>query len=230
MSNFLSNLLKTLEPNFKPRWDRYNSELVGIITNKTKWVDVGCGQNEWVVEYGSLALEAIGTDVVSPNNDSTFVLTKANKLPFEDNSIDLISLRFVVEHLQTINEDLNEFARVLKPNGKILILTTNVLNPFIFIAKYIPEKYKTPFLSKVFKVSDNDLFPTTHPLNRPSDFLNLGKHIKLRKIEYISDLNTNNPLMFLAFYLWHLITKPKFLNKFRTNLLVILDRLETKVE
>lgn len=56
----------------------------------------------------------------------------ATKLPFADNSFDLISCISVIEHLNNREDTLaiNEFGRVVKPGGKI-ILTFPVNNQFI---------------------------------------------------------------------------------------------------
>lgn len=217
-------ILDFLEPGFIPRWEAYDSQLCNLLSEEKVWVDVGCGQNEWVNTYKHLVKKAIGTDIDYPKNKKNFILRKASKLPFEDNSVDLISLRFVIEHLQEVENDLNEFSRILKPNGKVLILTTNLLCPYIWIAKYIPEKFKTPFLSRTFNVEEEKVFPTTHPLNKPSDYKNLKNDIVLDEIKFISDLNTNNLPFFSLFMIWHLLTKPKALHKFRTNILATLSK------
>jgi SAM-dependent methyltransferase len=224
MKKYLEKFVSNIEPKFKPRWEIYNQTLLSLLNNETNWVDVGCGQNQWVTEFGNLAKTAIGTDLYYPKNSSNFIIKDNDSLPFVDNSVNLITLRFVVEHIKDINKELKEYSRVLKKGGKVMLLTTNSANPLIRIAQYIPEKIKTPFLSKSFNVSEEHIFPTTHPLNKPSDFKNLPHGFKLSHIEYISDLNTGNLPFFIIFYLMHFVTKPKFLNQFRMNLLAIIEK------
>lgn len=50
-----------------------------------------------------------------------FIETSADRLPFEDNSFDIIFAFFMIYHLPDIDIALQEWKRVLKPKGKILI-------------------------------------------------------------------------------------------------------------
>lgn len=224
MKKYLERTTRFFDKRFLPRWLVYNNLLKSSIDDNTKWLDIGCGKNSWVKEFGSSAKLAIGTDVYDSDEGDSFIKCDLKSLPFDDESFDLLTLRFVVEHLDDIEDKLKEYSRVLKKNGKIIILTTNTLNPFIYVAKFIPEWIKTPFLSKMFKTDSQDIFPTTHPLNKPSDYKKLEGSLKLENIDYISDINTSNIIFYIIFLFWHLITMPRFLNRFRTNLLVTLKK------
>ena len=119
---------------------------------------------------------------------------------------------------------MNEVKRILAPGGKVLILTTNLLSPFIFIPKVIlPNKIKMKILSSVFKVKDNDIFPAYHKLNTPGKFYKL-KNFKVKEFIFISDLNYTRKSVFLILLLWHLITKVSWLQKLRTNILIVLEK------
>jgi len=66
-----------------------------------------------------------------------FVLNKENKLPLEDNSINVIYCSHVLEHLHNENIQflLDEFYRILKPNGVVRILVPDLENTFYQILK-----------------------------------------------------------------------------------------------
>lgn len=49
-------------------------------------------------------------------------------LPFGDNSFDLITCTDVIEHLEHYRQTLREMHRVLKPAGKLVVTTPNILN------------------------------------------------------------------------------------------------------
>lgn len=66
-----------------------------------------------------------------------FKLDDAMHLSFPDNSFDGIFCSSVLHHLN-MNKAILEFARVLKPGGKIVFAEPNMLNPQIFIQKNIP--------------------------------------------------------------------------------------------
>ncbi len=58
----------------------------------------------------------------------------ASKLPFKENSFDLIILQDVIEHLYDINKVIIEINRVLKPGGFIYISTPNKYSIFNIIS------------------------------------------------------------------------------------------------
>lgn len=54
--------------------------------------------------------------------DVPFVAADALKLPFEDAGFDVVSVAFGVRNLQDISAGLREFARVLRPGGRLVVL------------------------------------------------------------------------------------------------------------
>jgi 2-polyprenyl-3-methyl-5-hydroxy-6-metoxy-1,4-benzoquinol methylase len=76
------------------------------------------------------ALERIvATDIVSyqdPPIGVSFVVADLNDpLPFDDGTFDLIVAVEVVEHLENIRAVCREFARLLRPGGKVVLTTPN---------------------------------------------------------------------------------------------------------
>ena len=53
------------------------------------------------------------------------VATAESPLPFRDRSFDAITLLDVIEHVATYAEALGECARVLRPGGRLLVITLN---------------------------------------------------------------------------------------------------------
>lgn len=49
-------------------------------------------------------------------------------LPFADQSFDLVTCTEVIEHLEHYRETLREIHRVLKPGGRVVLTTPNILN------------------------------------------------------------------------------------------------------
>ena len=103
-----------------------------------KILDVGCGEGRHI--FGSLQAfqhaYCIGYDQHIPSlnickdgldffqelnlGSTIFVQGSVYKLPFEDNSFDLIFCSEVLEHLDDYHLALDEIHRVLKPGGKFL--------------------------------------------------------------------------------------------------------------
>jgi len=52
-----------------------------------------------------------------------FGLAKAEELPFEDNSQDFIINSFLIDRLEYPNKSLKEMYRVLKPTGRLIVVS-----------------------------------------------------------------------------------------------------------
>ena len=49
---------------------------------------------------------------------------------------------------------------------QLIVLTTNIISPIIFIPRLLPKALNRLIL-KIFKVSEEDVFPTYHRFNSP---------------------------------------------------------------
>lgn len=93
---------------------------------KGKLIDIGCGRMPYRKELESLVDSYIGVDhpKVSKLYRGGFkpeVLADAKNLPFTNNSFDIALLLQVLEHVDSPKEVINEAARILKPNGVLII-------------------------------------------------------------------------------------------------------------
>ena len=96
-------------------------------------LDFGCGFGGKSLFYGTLNVkEVIGVDIVNnfkrcqefADKDLLpvkFATLKNNKLPLDDKSIDIVISSAVFEHIENVNEALDEIYRVLKPGGLFLL-------------------------------------------------------------------------------------------------------------
>lgn len=87
-------------------------------------LDVGCRKG-----YQTILLEKRGYAVTPIDVEKVFercIIVDANKkLPFKDNSYDLLWCSEVIEHLASPLFTVNEFRRILKPGGKMILTTPN---------------------------------------------------------------------------------------------------------
>lgn len=103
-------------------------------------LDVGCGTGGLLelIEMERSDLSTCGVDIGTPpiyRPNGYFAHASAFKLPFPDNSFDLVTCAHVIEHLQDPMPALIEFVRVCKPQGAIYIETPSqraALMPFGF--------------------------------------------------------------------------------------------------
>lgn len=212
-----------VDPLFVPRWIVYKESLKNLLNPESFWIDCGCGDNSMVRELKHLCKFAVGIDIEKPENDVDFIKAEIGTLPFPENYADVITLRFVVEHLSS-PEDLRDILRVLKPGGKLLFITTNLRSPFVAIPKLIPYRLRNKLISTIFKVNDSDVFPTFHRFNTPTVLRRSIPGFTLESIRFLSDLNSTRSLIFLIYLAWHVVTMPNILRSFRANILAVYTK------
>ncbi len=219
-------IIRFVEPNYKHRWTLYEENLRVYLDKDKVWLDLGCGNNADVEEKKDLVKFAIGIDVYRNDNleNNSFILAKGCSLPLKSNSVDVISLRFVIEHIENPEQLFNEFQRVLKKDGIVVVLTTNILSPIIFLPKLVPYRLRKLIMKLLFDVYEEDIFPTFHHFNSPRKVKKVTNNFEIVKLEYLQALNADNFFVFSSFLFWHLITKIKFLNIFRSNIFMIFKR------
>ena len=97
-----------------------NKELYDIkkICKNKKVVDVGCGfgHNKKIID--EVGGEWIGVEPFEGGNHT--IIGSAEELPFEDNTIDIIIMDAVLEHVQDVGKAFQEVSRVLKQRGKFI--------------------------------------------------------------------------------------------------------------
>ena len=125
-------------------------------------LEIGCREG-----YQTLFLETKGYQVTSIDIEKKMpdcVVMNANiKLKFADNNFDLIWCSEVLEHLKNPEFSINEFKRVLKPDGKMIFTTPN---SYFWIFKLFnlfglsPQKLQRKDHINFFSKNDiNILFP-----------------------------------------------------------------------
>ena len=131
------------------KWHHIHYSLVKKIIGKyTKHLDVGCEGGTFVnfldknkFSYGAdISINQIKyAKKKYQTKKHRFFLIKNNKLPFDDNSFDVVTNLQLMEHLSFNDNEklLNEINRVLKPNGKLIITTPNYFGPWIILEKIV---------------------------------------------------------------------------------------------
>ena len=82
------------------------------------------------------------------------VLGDSEKMPFDDNSFDAITVAFGIRNFENLEQGLSEILRVLKPNGVFVILETSVPTKTPFKQGY--KVYTNLFLPVVGKLFSKD--------------------------------------------------------------------------
>ncbi len=220
-------ILKKIDPSFRHRWELFDEQIQQHLSLKNIWLDLGCADNAAVAEFSANAKYAVGVDIIRlPDVHKPFVQADIRHLPFFSRSINLITLRFVVEHFSARQKYFDELHRVLQMNGRVILVTTNIWSPFIFLPRMLlPYKIKHWLLTHIFQVQDEDIFPTFHKVNSKSAIKKI-EGFRVVRFDYISDLNYTRKWMFLIFLFLHLISRLPGLSFLRTNILAVLEKTD----
>lgn len=122
-------------------------------------IDVACGTGDMILHWEEGAKEAnihIGNIIgIDPSNgmldiarkkipNGNFIISQADKIPLDSNSADIISIAYGLRNVVERKNALDEFYRILKPNGVLVILefmahkNTNISSSIMqFYTRYI---------------------------------------------------------------------------------------------
>ncbi len=119
-------------------WHTYTPELDNRCAPGANVLDLGCGWRypSHCSFLGAHAFVA-GVDIdrdISRQPLPARVRADAHVLPFADNSFDLVSSVYVVEHLHDPSRCLSEVARVLRSGGVMMFLTNSCFSPAVWLA------------------------------------------------------------------------------------------------
>lgn len=122
---------------------KWRNKVVDIVaaTNPQKVLDIATGTGDLAINLvKTKASKIIGLDISSGmleigrkkvsakklDNTIEMVLGDGEKIPFEDNSFDAITVAFGVRNFENLEQGLTEILRVLKPGGTFVVLETSV--------------------------------------------------------------------------------------------------------
>ena len=146
-----------------------------------RWLDIGCGHDilpDWAMPLQSqeALVQSVNCLVGLDLDDSMLrhahlthrVWGNGEALPFRDASFDIVTANMVVEHIEHPQNLLSSIAKVLRPGGRFLFVTPNVLCPYLLAAWLMPEPIKRPIVRFLESRRDEDIFPTRYRMNKLS--------------------------------------------------------------
>lgn len=114
-----------------------------IDLRKSVILDLGCGGGIITSYFGEKYSYVYGADIIDERilkDNYKFDLYKGKKLPYKNNTFNLVIANYVFEHEKNKTNFLNEIRRVLKPKGICYLSTCNRFFP-------IEPHFSLPFLS-----------------------------------------------------------------------------------
>jgi len=158
----------------------YGRTLQRFVYPGVRWLDVGCGYQ--VLPFWAMPEEAqrelvrgvamlAGVDVDERIKDHPLLTCRVaglgGKLPFRDEVFDLVTANMVVEHIEQPEKFLADMCRVLRPGGRFLFHTPNILFWLMFVAWVTPDSIKKAIIWRLEQRRAEDVFPTRYTLNTP---------------------------------------------------------------
>jgi ubiquinone/menaquinone biosynthesis C-methylase UbiE len=133
-------------------------------------LDAGCGRYlrfcKELAGYARVWGMDLDTVLDTDNRTQPFgVRGDLSRIPFRSNSFDMVISRSVVEHLTDPSAVFREFYRVLRPGGRVVILTPNKWDYVSVIAAATPHWVHQALVSRIFRVPEEDIFPTLYRAN-----------------------------------------------------------------
>jgi SAM-dependent methyltransferase len=183
----MSRKLHAVEPlveKFYPRFYDLNYRYAVARSRYRRWIrelldqggvrrvlDCGCGYHSVTAELiDQSKMQLIGIDVAFPALSanraiSTRAVADAMALPFENASFDVVVCESVLEHLLKPERFLQEALRVLRPRGKLMILTSGRWHPFMLINRLLSGRLAAGFLWRLLRRPLSSTFPAFYRCN-----------------------------------------------------------------
>ncbi len=132
-------------------------------------LDAGCGRTAPILsKYRGRAQRLIGVDLVDfapAPHGLELHHCDLGAMPVEDESVDVIMARSVMEHITEPARVYAETYRVLKPGGRFVFLTANLWDYASLIAAVVPNRLHPWIVSKTEGREEHDVFPVAYRTN-----------------------------------------------------------------
>jgi SAM-dependent methyltransferase len=194
MKKYLDN---KFYPNHGNNWDDqlFRERILKELRSDFLVLDLGAGAGIIpFMNFRGMAKKICGIDLDPRVVENPFLdegkVADANKIPYPDESFDLIFSDNVMEHLDQPLLIFKEVKRVLKPGGLFLIKTPNKYHYVPTISRLTPHSFHQ-YVNKLRGRDEDDTFPTHYLANSHNQLTKLAKDSDL-KIESL-DLIEGRP-------------------------------------
>lgn len=207
-------------------------------------LDAGCGPkgryfsilppNAWGVGLDIDRENTLKAKKMNTLSNISFITADIQNLPFVENAFDLIVCCDVIEHVKERHKAVKELASVLREKGTLLISTSNMLNPAMFIDTLLPNTVSDKIIRRFNGHFYYERSYRFNPWSLVKKLRECGLFVKLMPFGYPP---IGRPWLYeysvqklpRIFYLWIVFDKLSnigFLRKFKETIVVIARKLE----
>jgi SAM-dependent methyltransferase len=156
-------------PAFRGMYDRLQDAIEAYAQPHFAVLDAGCGSGRvFQHRLAGRVRRVVGADVTNEPRGNTSiddaVRADLSALPLRGASFDLVVMSHVAEHLVEPERVFRELARVLRPGGRLLLLTPNRWHYVALAARLLPYRLHLAF-NRWRGVDARDVFPTAYRAN-----------------------------------------------------------------
>jgi SAM-dependent methyltransferase len=213
---------------------RFLAVIERLVRPGARLLDAGCGSGRlFTYDLRARAGFIVGVDLTSdvgrnPNIDAPLRASLA-ALPFASETFDLVICKHVLEHLDEPESAFRELARVLRPQGRLLILTPNRLHYVPLLASLLPPSFQR-LVASGRGLAPGEVHPALYRANTPRRLRGLAQRAGLR-VAVLRLFET--PPVYLAFHplaftvgvaYERLVSRFDVLAPLRVNLLAVLRK------
>lgn len=220
-------------PQFRGMYDRFSDVIHRYVSRGDVMLDAGCGSGrvfQYHFDEHQRPRLIVGVDMTDEpranRNIDAAARADLGALPFRDASFDVIISSHVAEHLTQPERVFRELARVLKPGGRLLILTPNRWHYVTLSAALLPHSFHLRY-NQSRGVDAHDIFPTVYRANTARRLQSLYEGAGLR-VEQLYQFETepeylafSTPTYALGVGYERLVNRVRALKGLRVNLLAV---------
>ncbi|TAK68336.1 MAG: class I SAM-dependent methyltransferase [Dehalococcoidia bacterium] len=220
-------------PEFRGMYDRFSDVIHRYVRRGDTMLDAGCGSGrvfQYHFEDAQRPRLIVGVDMTGEpranRNIDAAARADLGALPFADRVFDIAISSHVAEHLTQPERVFAELTRVLKPGGRLLMLTPNRWHYVTVSSALLPHRFHLTY-NRWRGVDAHDIFPTVYRANTAGRLRRLSERAGL-EVEELQQFETepeylafSTPTYVAGVGFERLVNRVDALKPLRVNLLLV---------
>lgn len=191
----------------KTTLEYYEDAISGVLKPESVILDLGCGKKSIMANYKGKNRLSIGMDIslkaIKLNNAfNNLIVGSSEYLPFKNESFDIITSQWMMEHIRFPEKVIKEVYRVLKLGGSIIVATNSRYHLMMFLSAILPLRLRDNLKTKILpSYIEEDTFPTYYRFNSLN---HIHKMLLKKGFERRSAVYSGAPFFLFSEYLFKL--------------------------